>query len=198
MMNQNKIRSFIALGVPDDFKQWIKDIQDQLRDIPGARVTWAGSKGIHLTLKFLGDVEPDLASKIEKELTFIATETAPFMLKSTRTGGFPNLRNPRVLWIGLEGEGILFKLQKNLEKKLSEFGFETEKRRFNPHLTVGRVRHIDGGCPLPAKFENIVVPEFSWKAERLLLMSSLLKPSGAEYKVIADMPFYKPSIYVEE
>ena len=98
----------------------------------------------------------------------------------------------------MQSDVSLYNLQKDIDKKLSESGFPKDDKRFHPHLTVGRVRYIERGCALTSKFEELEVPEHNWKAERIFLMSSRLKPSGAEYSVIADIPFSKSLIEGEE
>jgi len=191
MLKTRSIRSFIALEVPVELKRWIKEVQTQLRNETGATITWARSEGIHLTLKFLGDVEEELLPKIEQELVEIADRVPPIELKTTTTGGFPNLRRPKVLWVGLEAVDELYRLQEDIDAALSKLGFPKEDRRFHPHLTVGRVRFVEKDCRMPEKFGEIKAPTHVWNAERIFLMSSELKPTGAEYAVIAEIPFRK-------
>jgi 2'-5' RNA ligase len=189
MSETEKIRSFIAIEVPGELKRWIVDIQAQFRAERGASVNWARAEGIHLTLKFLGDVEQELLPKIEQALVEIADRIPPIELKTTTTGGFPNLRRPKVLWLGLEAGDELYRLQEDIDAALFKLGFPKEDRRFHPHLTVGRVRFVEKDCRMPEKFGEIKAPLHVWNAGRIFLMSSLLKPTGAEYAVIAEIPF---------
>jgi len=180
-----RLRTFIALEVPEDVKRTIREIQDQLRRIPGARVSWVRSEGVHLTLKFLGDVELSLIPSIEEAVKDCASKVISFKLTTGEAGGFPNLRRPRVLWIGIDIPSQLLKLQRDIERSLANLGFPAEGKKFHPHLTVGRVKSINRDCPLPDNFTKIEFPQNVWEINDVRVISSILKPEGAEYKVIA-------------
>ena len=115
MNRADVVRTFIALETPENLRHQIRMLQSQLRGISGARISWVRSEGIHLTLKFLGDVERTELIGIEKALTDVAGGHSPVDLTSTMFGGFPNLRRPRVLWLGLDGGEPLIKLQKDID-----------------------------------------------------------------------------------
>ncbi len=183
------MRTFIALEVPEDVKRTILEIQDQLRRIPGARVSWVRSEGVHLTLKFLGDVDLSLMPSIEEVVKDCASKVTSFKLTTGEAGGFPNLRRPRVLWIGIDSPSQLLKLQQDIEHGLADLGFPAEGKRFHPHLTVGRVKSINRDCPLPDKLTKIEFPQNVWQINDVRIMSSILKPEGAKYKVIAKFKF---------
>ena len=180
-----RVRTFIALEVPEDVKRTILEIQDQLRRIPGAWISWVRSKGVHLTLQFLGDVDLSSMTSIEEVVKDCASKVTPFKLTTEEAGGFPNLRKPRVLWIGIDSPSQLLKLQRDIEHGLADLGFPAEGKKFHPHLTVGRIKSINRNCPLPDNFTKIEFSQNVWEINDVRIMSSILKPEGAEYKVIA-------------
>lgn len=179
------VRAFIALETVPDAKREIRSLQEKLRRFHDARVSWVRSEGVHLTLKFLGDVKTELLPDIEKLIENCASQVSPFELATTVTGGFPNLKKPRVLWIGLDGGEQLEQLQRDIDNALSSLGFERERKRFHPHLTVGRVRSIDSRSGLNEYLSNYDFPQIRWMVNKIRLMSSILKPGGAEYRELA-------------
>ncbi len=182
------IRTFIAIPIPEEVKSEISAIQNRLRSFPGDKISWTRPEGIHLTLKFLGDVEENLIKDIAGALSKTAGKFDIFQANTTITGGFPNLRKPRVLWLGIEGGENLIRLQKEIDDTVSKFGFQREKKAFHPHLTVGRVRFLDKGSELPKSFKEMKVRSFTFKMDRVELTSSLLKPTGAEYRALHSAP----------
>ena len=189
-MNQAEtIRAFIAIETPESAKSTIKSIQDKLRPIKDAKVTWVRPQGIHLTLKFLGDIKKSQIPEISDCLRKCAKAVPPFELTSTTCGAFPGFRNPRVLWVGLDGGQPLIQLQLDIRKSLEQLGFDTDNKDFHPHLTVGRVKSIESNSNLPGIFKEITFSQFVWQAFEVRLMSSILKPSGAEYEVIERYEF---------
>lgn len=185
MTETGLVRAFIALETSQDVKQEIRSLQEKLRTFHGARVSWVRSEGVHLTLKFLGDVKVALLQDIEKLIEDCASRVSPFEVTATITGGFPNLRKPRVLWVGLDGGEQLGQLQMDIDNALSSLGFERERKRFHPHLTIGRVKSNDRGSGLNEYFGNHDFPKIRWLVDRVRLMSSILKPGGAEYRELA-------------
>ena len=185
MTETGLVRAFIALETSQDVKQEIRSLQEKLRTFHDARVTWIRSEGVHLTLKFLGDVKVALLRDIEKLIEDCASRVSPFEVTTTVTGGFPNLRKPRVLWVGLDGGEQLGQLQMDIDNALSSLGFERERKRFHPHLTIGRVKSFDRGSELSEYFGNHDFPQIRWLVDRVKLMSSILKSGGAEYRELA-------------
>lgn len=135
------IRAFIAIELPDSVKAAISRIQADVRRGEHASVKWVNPDGVHLTLKFLGNIDPELIPDIGRAMSQAAAGLGPVRLELSRVGAFPNLRAPRVVWVGLEGDiSTLQVLYKQIEDRLAELGFPPEGRAFSPHLTLGRVR----------------------------------------------------------
>ena len=172
------IRTFIAVELPDDIKQKIGDFISVIRPkISG--VKWVQTVNLHLTLKFLGNVEEDLINNIINEISEAAQHNSPFNMQLEGFGAFPNLNRPRVFWIDVKhGGNELSKLAASIESKMVKLGFEPESRKFSPHLTVGRVRR--------GKRANFPedVPSFGpveCDIKTVTVMKSTLTPEGPIY-----------------
>jgi len=136
-----KIRSFIAIELPGELKLALARLHDRLKSGSRAPVKWVDTGSIHLTLKFLGNIDPGTVDKITAVLEEAAHSTHPFNIEVSGLGVFPNVRRVRVVWVGLTGEvEKLGQLQQRIETGLIPLGFAAESRPFTPHLTLGRVR----------------------------------------------------------
>ena len=178
------IRSFIAIDIPEPIRQKLDDLITELRQ-NRADVKWVKSKGIRLTLKFLGNVEEDLIPKIKKVIQHVVEDFTPFTISIERTGTFPHDRRPRVLWVGVQkGSETLIHLASDLGSQLAALGFEREKRAYSPHLTLGRVRSPKGIDVVIDRLHSTVFQGDDFLCEDILLMKSELRPEGAVYTVL--------------
>ncbi len=137
------IRCFIAIEFSPALRRYLGSVSQKLANAaPERAVSWVKSDSIHLTLKFLGDTPHNIIVKLIESLTHVAAHLAPFALTTTQLGCFPNLRQPRVIWVGLDRDSAshLIELQKAVEAATVPLGFPTEARPFSPHITLGRVR----------------------------------------------------------
>ncbi len=179
------MRTFIAIEIPDAIKAELAKLQSELRRT-GADVGWTNPDNIHLTLRFLGEVGERQVESLKKLCAQIATEFSPFALQLGDTGYFPNFRQPRVLWVGLDGNTeIAAKLQKRLETELVALGFDREDKPFKPHLTIGRVKSGKNIKLLMAKADMVRLPQLSFEIGELVLFKSELHPAGAQYTALA-------------
>ena len=136
-----KVRSFIAIPVPDQGIEALKDTIQKLESDIGRSVRWVRPKGIHLTLKFMGDIPAGTVEQVLEALPLVAARFPPIKLAISRLGIFPNTRRPRVLWAGLTGElEALSELQSAVDDMTGRLELPKEQRPFSPHLTLGRVR----------------------------------------------------------
>ena len=181
------IRSFIAIELPDGIKSGLENTQQELKSMQ-LRARWVKPGNIHLTLKFLGNIDPLDIDNIAGAMDDAAREFAPFTLKVSGIGFFPGIKRPRVVWVGLGSDGqILFDLQRNLEDRLAVVGFPKEKRAFKAHLTLGRIRdavHPDIAGRAIQQFARPAGQHFT--ADRIILYKSDLKPTGAEYSKLKE------------
>lgn len=157
--------------------------------LPGRAIRWVRAQGIHLTLKFLGDVPPEALDDIRAATETAVSNTGSFELRAVGLGCFPNARRPRVVWIGLDGQqDALHNLRDRIEANVSPLGFPTEKRPFNPHLTLGRVKSSNAGevSTVGRVIEGASIGELArWTAESVSIIQSTLKPEGAVYTALA-------------
>ena len=177
---KQSIRCFIAIDIPDEIKTDLAKLQDSLRRQGGA-VSWTRAEGIHLTLKFLGNVESDVIPQIAASLQDASRTVAPFSVVAEGVGCFPNSRRPRVLWVGLDGGKPLMEIQEAVEQATESLGYEREHRKFHPHLTLGRVRQPNGIDRLVKEMERLGFARHEFTATEIRLMRSELRPTGAVY-----------------
>ncbi len=187
---ESSIRSFIAIDLSDPARRQIEAFIQELRK-SDAQVGWVRTEGIHLTLKFLGNVAPESIEEIKPALARIASQTAPIRIEPAACGAFPTIKSPRVIWVGLSGQiGPLAQLARRLETAMVPLGFEPEGRPFKPHLTVGRVK---GRLRLQA-LQQILLAHRDFTAEpfdaaEVVLYKSDLRPDGARYTPLFKAPF---------
>ena len=149
----------------------------------GLKAKWVRPQNIHLTLKFLGNIDPAAIEDIGRAMAEAAGECAPFTLTVGGIGFFPGIRRPRVVWIGLGGAtAVLLNLQGNLADRLAAVGFAKEKRSFKAHLTLGRIRQAVNPNILDQAIQAYSdIGNLKFSADRIILFKSDLKPSGAVY-----------------
>ena len=182
------VRVFVALDLPAEAKETLRATVSTLEQELSPGVRWVRSEGIHLTLKFLGNVDAGLVPDLLRAMEASAREfdRDSFRLNLSGLGVFPNAREPRVLWAGVAGEmEPLAALQELVDVAISELGFSRERRPFRPHLTIGRVR--DQVLPEERRRigevmrETKLPPTDSWQVDEMHLIRSTLTPQGAIY-----------------
>lgn len=178
---KDTVRIFICIEMPASISERIGNLQTELKAID-AQVSWTKPSNIHLTLKFLGAVE---ATRIQNVATAVQSAVAgidKFEIEISGAGCFPSPRSPRVLWIGLSDvPDELKQLYANLEDELAREGFAREKRKFSPHLTIGRLRGPKNATQLA---ELLIEGGFTaerFTAVEVIVMRSDLKPTGSIY-----------------
>jgi len=137
----DQIRAFVAIDLPENVRRELGRIQDSLRGKGAAeRVRWVKPEGIHLTLKFLGNVPSSTITGIVHAVTEASEGVKPFTISISGLDCFPSSSRPNVIWVGVEGDiAPLTRLQSAVEDRLSVLGYPEEKRSYTPHLTLGRV-----------------------------------------------------------
>jgi RNA 2',3'-cyclic 3'-phosphodiesterase len=192
-----QIRSFVAVELPTDIKAILINLQEILRagDPTGAK--WVDPESIHLTLKFLGNVEPSIIETIIQTLHEATQNIPPFQLEIKGLGAFPNLKRPQVIWLGLDGDlDRLQTLQKQVESGLVPLGFPAEGRSFTPHLTLARLRDTATTASRQNLGEIIAQTEIDAngriEVSSISFMKSQLTRGGAIYTRLASVEL-KPS-----
>lgn len=182
------IRTFLAIELPRALLSKIEEVQVGLRSSQ-ADVRWVSLENLHLTLKFFGNIDESQIEPIVQSIDQAVQETPPIHLRAKGMGAFPNLRNPRVIWIGfVEGKEDLTSFQNKLEIEFEKIGFPREDRPFHPHLTLGRVRSSRGKEDLIKRMERYKEEEFGEiLVEKVVLFKSDLRPSGPIYTPLREM-----------
>ena len=175
-------RAFIAIELPDEISAFIHKIQEELRSY-GLKARWVRPENIHLTLKFLGDINNEYIKKAGDAIISAASENASMSLGAKGIGVFPGVKRPRVIWTGIVGQKKeLADLQKTLDGNFETIGFPKEKRPFKGHLTIGRIKgKIDARRLVDAMKEFGRFESKTFMADEVVLFKSELKPSGAVY-----------------
>jgi 2'-5' RNA ligase len=183
------MRTFIAIDLDPPLKERVALLVQKLnRGNPN--VKWTEPAGMHLTLKFLGEVDEARVEETKTALRTIASRHHPFELGLKGTGTFPpGSRNPRVLWAGFEPREELSALQADIEEELARLGVPREERPFHPHLTLGRVRTSRDIQKTLRELEGWSEFEFGYMgAKAVVFFESVLTPEGARYAALGEFP----------
>lgn len=178
----NPVRTFLAIPIPESIKQYfigmIKPIVER-----HDKINWVKPENIHITLSFLGETDLEALEEQSVVIESLLNASPGFRLGTTETGIYPHANAPRVLWVGAAPYDLtLSGLKQNLDKELSRLGYELDKRPFQPHITLGRVKSISRKSSFIHKFLAAEVREFEFEVERVVWMKSTLTPVGAEYE----------------
>jgi len=175
------VRLFVALLFTDEIKNRLGELIADLKPRADA-VKWVEAKNIHLTLKFIGEVPEKKVEPITKAVAAVMAGKKKFEGRVAKCGGFPNLRKPRVLWVGLDGADPAAVIAKELNHKLIPIGIKSEKRGLSPHLTLGRVKRPADFTELASYMENLNFDAGSVILNRVALVRSTLTPGGPIYE----------------
>ena len=178
------MRAFIAIPIPDSCREVLSQMQQYLKK-SGAEVRWTAISSIHLTLKFLGETDPETVSELARALRDVAHPAQALDLQLSGLGCFPNQKKPRIVWCGIRGDiEQLEILQETVERTCMGFGFESEIRPFRPHLTLGRVRGKKNLQMLVDGFMKGTDLECGFSANHFSIYKSVLNPQGAVYTIV--------------
>jgi len=191
MQADGTFRLFLAIDPPDGINREIARIQSRLQRIVTGDVRWVKPGGVHLTLKFFGDVPAKEIEPISAASLKAAAVAAPFTLSFRGLGTFPPARRPRVVYLGMEGDTKrLAAFQAEIEAELADRGFPGEERPFLPHLTLARIKSLEESDRLFRELaESKAYEAGQFTATELCLFKSELAPGGAIYTKLAAYPF---------
>ena len=192
MSDKQLIRSFIAIELPPEVKSNISEVQAKIKSSRHNFIKWVSPQSIHLTLKFLGNINSQIVSNISGAIKDASSEVSSFSIEIGGLGVFPNNNRPRVLWLGIGGEvEKLIDLQRRIDDALMVFGFQKEKRPFSPHITLARVRdnatnseRSDFGGLIARTHSEV---KSTVEIKSISLMRSQLWPTGAVYTRLAEV-----------
>jgi RNA 2',3'-cyclic 3'-phosphodiesterase len=191
----NLLRAFIAVDLPFEIRDAIGRVMTPLQKGIGSIVRWVPMENMHLTLKFLGDVSPSNVEMISQMLQAEADLFNCFDLRLSGLGSFPNLKRPRVIFIGIQAPPTLESLQRGIESASRRLGYESEERGFSPHLTIGRLRQnvtaSEQQATRRALEETRIDSLGTARVDSVHLYKSDLKPSGSVYTKLYSAPLKK-------
>lgn len=203
------LRSFIAIACPAGIQEVLGKIQEDLKHSIGVEtgrhvwpMRWVRPEGIHLTLRFLGEVDASQLDAIQGVMARASCAFPVFQARVSGAGVFPNRRSPRVIWVGVQSDQeILIPLQQRIEEGLEAMGFQRERQQFHPHLTLARIRperrpkNEGNGRSLLEEWllQNGQQSWGDFPVHSIHLMRSQLRPGGAVYSSLAKAELGKPS-----
>ena len=186
------IRVFIAVVPPDEYKNALKLAIQDFSEIFPTEVKWVDPAGIHLTLKFLGNIPKREISTLTERIRYAIDQFphSEFKLQLDCLSAFPNTSHPKILWAGLRGEMEKLQiLQQAVESQISSAGFPADQRSFNPHITIGRTRRQTDSHKITAigqKLRSISLTNCGdWIVSDIHIVESVFKPTGAVYTSLA-------------
>ncbi len=185
-------RTFVAIPLPPEIQTALAGLQRRLARHHAETIRWVEPGSIHVTLRFLGGIDPELAPDIAREIEEAATSTGRFRLRMAGTGTFPAKGRPKVVWVGISGEvRRLERLRARVEGALSRVGFDPEERPFLPHVTIGRIKQ-EVGPPRDWRagqaFQKLQLsgPDLEYTADRVTLFRSHMDHAGVTYEALSE------------
>lgn len=183
-------RIFIAVDISETARlHAAKYIHDLRGEFGRLLVGWERPEKLHITLKFLGEVEDEKVAGVVESLTSAAGSIRCFEVELSGTGVFPSPSNPRILWLGLhDQDGKLSTTANAVESGCALLGYKKEKREFSPHLTIARLREPQKAQELAARHRANKFELVSFKVSEIVIYESKLQPSGSIYSKLAAVP----------
>jgi 2'-5' RNA ligase len=178
---------FCAVELPEVIRTRIENHIERVREAaPESQPSWTRVANIHLTLKFFGNVEHSLVKRIINAMFRAVEDVSQFKISIAGTGAFPNTRQPRVLWIGVnDSSGKLKELHRGIDEECAKKGFEKEARAYRPHLTFARIRKPEGARALAEANERFRFEPIELLVNEIMLFRSELSSKGSTYTVIS-------------
>ncbi|NQV29958.1 MAG: RNA 2',3'-cyclic phosphodiesterase [Candidatus Marinimicrobia bacterium] len=176
------IRTFLALPLPPELKSYLKRLVTPIKNNQD-KINWVKDANIHITLNYLGDTDPEIINEQALRLESMFATLPTLKLGTTDTGIYPHANEPRVLWVATAPYGdALSSLKENLDNLLGHFGYQLDKRQFQPHITVARVKSISRKSTFIHDFLAADVREINFEVAEVKWLKSTLTPMGADYE----------------
>jgi len=180
------MRLFIAAEITTEIEKQLEEFLDSFMKFP-AKVKWVQPCNMHLTLKFLGETDESIVEGIKAAIAAASSHYGQINIQLKGCGAFPNLRAPRVYWVGIDDPGKkLAQLAARIDQEVHLLGFDKEKRAFSPHLTLGRVKDRRDLDALNEAFGAASFPATPLSITSVYLIQSHLKPTGPVYQTLAE------------
>ncbi|NLG41695.1 MAG: RNA 2',3'-cyclic phosphodiesterase [Phycisphaerae bacterium] len=182
------MRSFVAVDLAPELRRPLVRL---LQELPRVRdVRWCTQDQLHVTLKFLGEVDQGRLKQVCEIVAQTSAQIEPFQIRLAGLGGFPSRRSPRVLWCGVEDPtGSCARWVALSEPQFTALGFEAETRDFTPHITLGRSKSPAGAAAMREVLERTAaLPTVEMTVKDIVLFESRLSPAGARYIRVQTSP----------
>jgi 2'-5' RNA ligase len=181
------IRTFVALPTTPETQRRLEDIQNTLR-ASGADVKWDDPGKFHITLKFIGDFDENRVAELEHALRKRLEGVRAFRFSYSGVGVFPNYREPKIVWAGVDLPETIHLLQMRIEEGCQIVGIPLENRRFHPHITFGRVRGTRNRTGLIEALNTLIFDPISALCDKIEILKRDLHPEGSLYSLLANIP----------
>jgi 2'-5' RNA ligase len=180
-----KKRVFVAIELPTEFRKIIANYIENLRkDFTNLRIGWDKEEKLHITLKFLGEIDETQLSKLNKSIEKIARQVSKFQLSINQTDAFAN----KILHLIISDESQnLLKLNDLLQNECEKFGIEKERRKFSPHVTLARIREPNSAKQLVKKHLQNEIETMQFEVNKIVIYESKLQPKGSLYYKLGEV-----------
>lgn len=184
------LRAFWAIELSEEIRSSLREFQDRIRThLPP--LGWVKPESLHLTIKFLGEIDEEDVLSIQQAVKNCIKSCSPFSLQIEGIGGFPSLKQPRVLWAGVSGQvAELQSLVSQVEEALIPLGFPSESKIFRGHLTLARIKQASRGIGMALAKSKALEEHIFFgilQVHQLCLFRSELKPTGAVYHRLTEI-----------
>lgn len=177
------MRCFIGIKIPQEVRQKIEGIQEYFSGTK-SKIKWVELENFHITLRFIGQVSEENICNVKKAVQRSSNFFSPFQTNLTEVGCFPNIRRPRVLWVGIGNFDYLSEMAISLNEELHREGFPKDKRKPHPHITIGRVKKLKKAGFFKERMQKADIPNLFWRVEQLEVFKSILTEKGPIYESI--------------
>jgi len=184
------MRAFIAIELPCAVKEYLGRFQNKLKT-SASDIKWVNPENIHLTLKFLGEIEDKTTDEIKEILETVSCRRLAFYIRLSTLGAFPKINSPRIIWTGIDkGADETKEIAAELEERIAKIGIPKEDKPFSAHLTIGRTRSAFNrenlAKTLVALQGEIIQDNIEFRADKLTLFKSTLTPQGPVYTILKE------------
>lgn len=182
------MRTFLCIPIDRPLRAELDRLSQRMSRLIPVRATWVIPENFHVTVRFLGEIDPMLTIDLERSCTAVTQDTMPFELSIDRVSAFPNEARPRVLWAGGEAPPPFCSFVSSLDRRLAELGFPRGRPETVAHITLARIKERTD--PTIAKTIRSLADTPTWtlRAEQLVLMESRLTSQGAVYAPLFTLP----------
>jgi 2'-5' RNA ligase len=180
------MRLFTALDIPDPIRKEVDNLVQKLR--PTARLRWSPAANLHITTKFIGEVPKEELASVKEALRSVPT-SGPIRIGVRQIGWLPNMRNPRLIYLGIEAPEALSELHAATDAAMGQLGIPREKKPFRPHLTIARIPQVATIDKLKEELDKVLPLDLGeFDAKEFGLYESRLQPQGSVYTRLLTYP----------